>query len=108
RGQWILQLCKRSQYCRFRKGCRCHVGPRGHLTCLTIKGFWLAVTERSAYFYTFGNCFFFGYMQITTKAIVLSSLKYGDTSLIVRALTESDGLKSYLLKGVLSSKKGKA
>ncbi|MDC6362313.1 MULTISPECIES: DNA repair protein RecO [Flavobacteriaceae] len=46
-------------------------------------------------------------MQITTKAIVLSSLKYGDTSLIVRAFTESDGLKSYLLKGVLSSKKGK-
>jgi len=46
-------------------------------------------------------------MQVTTKAIVLSSLKYGDTSLIVRAFTESDGLKSYLLKGVLSSKKGK-
>lgn len=46
-------------------------------------------------------------MQTTTKAIVLSSLKYGDTSLIVRAFTESDGLKSYLLKGVLSSKKGK-
>lgn len=46
-------------------------------------------------------------MQITTKAIVLSSLKYGDTSLIVRAFTESDGVKSYLLKGVLSSKKGK-
>ncbi|WP_431111606.1 DNA repair protein RecO, partial [Winogradskyella poriferorum] len=46
-------------------------------------------------------------MQITTKAIVLSSLKYGDTSLIVRAFTESDGVKSYLLKGVLASKKGK-
>lgn len=46
-------------------------------------------------------------MQITTKAIVLSSLKYGDTSLIVRAFTESDGLKSYLLKGVFSSRKGK-
>lgn len=46
-------------------------------------------------------------MQITTKAIVLSSLKYGDTSLIVRAFTESDGLKSYLLKGVFSSGKGK-
>jgi len=46
-------------------------------------------------------------MQVTTKAIVLSSLKYGDTSLIVRAFTESDGLKSYLLKGVLASKKGK-
>ena len=46
-------------------------------------------------------------MQITTKAIVFSSLKYGDTSLIVRAFTASSGLKSYLLKGVLASKKGK-
>ncbi|WP_298792354.1 DNA repair protein RecO [uncultured Allomuricauda sp.] len=46
-------------------------------------------------------------MQVTTKAIVFSSLKYGDTSLIVKALTVSDGIKSYLLKGVLSSKKGK-
>lgn len=46
-------------------------------------------------------------MLLTTKAIVLSSLKYGDTSLIVRAYTFSDGLKSYLLKGVLTSKKGK-
>ncbi len=46
-------------------------------------------------------------MQITTKAIVLSSLKYGDTSLIVKAFTASSGLKSYLLKGVLTSKRGK-
>lgn len=46
-------------------------------------------------------------MQVTTKAIVLSSLKYGDTSLIVKAYTASDGLKSYLLKGVLTSKRGK-
>ena len=46
-------------------------------------------------------------MQVTTKAIVLSSLKYGDTSLIVKVFTASDGLKSYLLKGVLASKKGK-
>ncbi|MFS4492516.1 DNA repair protein RecO [Maribacter sp. 2308TA10-17] len=46
-------------------------------------------------------------MQVTTKAIVLTSLKYGDTSLITRAFTASDGLKSYLLKGVLASKKGK-
>src|SRR5690606_3541475 len=46
-------------------------------------------------------------MRTTTKALVLSSLKYGDSSLIVRALTESDGLKSYMLKGVLSSRKGK-
>jgi len=46
-------------------------------------------------------------MLVTTKAIVLSSLKYGDTSLIVKVYTATDGLKSYLLKGVLSSKKGK-
>lgn len=46
-------------------------------------------------------------MQVTTPAIVLSSLKYGDTSLIIKAFTASDGLKSYLLKGILTSKKGK-
>ncbi|WP_047417167.1 DNA repair protein RecO [Cellulophaga sp. Hel_I_12] len=46
-------------------------------------------------------------MQVTTKAIVLSSLKYGDTSLIVKAFTASDGIKSYLLKGVLASRRGK-
>lgn len=46
-------------------------------------------------------------MQVTTKAIILSSLKYGDTSLIVKAFTLSDGIKSYLLKGVLTSKRGK-
>ena len=46
-------------------------------------------------------------MQVTTKAIVLSAIKYGDTSLIVKLFTASDGLKSYLLKGVLASKKGK-
>lgn len=46
-------------------------------------------------------------MQTTTQAIVLSALKYGDTSLIVKAFTASDGLKTYLLKGVLTSKKGK-
>lgn len=46
-------------------------------------------------------------MRITTKAIILSSLKYGDTSLIVKAFTASDGLKTYLLKGVMGSRKGK-
>lgn len=46
-------------------------------------------------------------MQVTTKAIVLSALKYGDTSLIVKAFTASDGIKSYLLRGVLTAKKGK-
>jgi DNA repair protein RecO (recombination protein O) len=42
-----------------------------------------------------------------TKAIVLSSLKYGDSSLIVKCFTLNDGLKSYLIRGVLKSKKGK-
>ncbi|MGI9547618.1 MAG: DNA repair protein RecO, partial [Flavobacteriaceae bacterium] len=46
-------------------------------------------------------------MQVTTKAIVLSSLKFGDTSLIVKAFTLSDGLQTYLLKGILASKKAK-
>lgn len=46
-------------------------------------------------------------MQVTTKAIVLTSIKYGDTSLIVKIFTLSDGIKSYLLRGVLASKKGK-
>jgi len=46
-------------------------------------------------------------MQVTTSAIVLTSLKYGDTSLISKAYTASDGIKSYLLKGILASKKGK-
>ncbi|WP_335966258.1 DNA repair protein RecO [Galbibacter sp. PAP.153] len=46
-------------------------------------------------------------MIVTTRAIVLSAIKYGDTSLIVKLFTESDGVKSYMLKGVLSSKKGK-
>jgi DNA repair protein RecO (recombination protein O) len=43
----------------------------------------------------------------TTKAIVLNSLKYGDSSLIVKCFTESCGLKSYMIKGILSSKKTK-
>lgn len=46
-------------------------------------------------------------MQVTTKAIILSAIKYGDTSLIVKAFTASSGIKSYLLKGILASKKGK-
>ncbi len=44
---------------------------------------------------------------VNTKAIVLSSLKYGDTSLIVRCFTLQEGIKSYLIKGVLKAKKGK-
>ena len=43
---------------------------------------------------------------VTTKAIVLSSLKFSDTSLIVKCYTEIEGLKSYLIRGILKSKKG--
>lgn len=43
--------------------------------------------------------------EIETKAIVLSSLKYGDTSLIVSCYTEQLGLKSFIAKGVFSKKK---
>ncbi|SNR51723.1 DNA repair protein RecO [Lutibacter flavus] len=43
----------------------------------------------------------------TTKAIVISTIKYGDTSLIATCYTQSKGLKTYMLKGVLNSKKSK-
>ena len=43
----------------------------------------------------------------TTKAIVINSIKYGDTSLIATCYTENCGLKSYMLKGVLKAKKAK-
>jgi len=46
-------------------------------------------------------------MQETTKAIVFSSIKYGDTSLIVKAFTASSGIKTYLLKGILVSKRAR-
>ena len=41
----------------------------------------------------------------STKAIVINSIKYGDTSLITTCYTEKRGKKSYLLKGILKSKK---
>jgi len=44
---------------------------------------------------------------VTTKLIVLSSIKYGDSSLIVKCYTESDGLRSYFLKGILAKKKAR-
>lgn len=45
--------------------------------------------------------------MIETPALVISSIKYGDSSLITSCYTKYYGLKSYLLKGVLSSKKDK-
>ena len=44
-------------------------------------------------------------MLIATKAIVLSKLKYRETDLIVRCYTEHYGIVSFLLRGVLKSKK---
>lgn len=45
-------------------------------------------------------------MLIQTKAIVLTSLKYGDADLIVKCLTEH-GVKSYLLRSIFRSKSKK-
>ncbi|RMB59082.1 DNA repair protein RecO [Dokdonia sinensis] len=46
-------------------------------------------------------------MLVKTQAIVISALKYGEADLIVKCYTASSGLKSYLLRGILKSKKGK-
>jgi len=43
-------------------------------------------------------------MLVTTKGIVLHSLKYSETSIIVRIYTEACGLQSYLFKGIRSPK----
>lgn len=45
-------------------------------------------------------------MLVSTKAIVLSTIKFKDSSLIVKCYTQ-EGIKSYLLKGILSAKKAK-
>ncbi len=39
-----------------------------------------------------------------TKAIVLRSIKYGDTSLISTLFTEKQGIQTYIIQGVRSSK----
>lgn len=46
-------------------------------------------------------------MLVSTKAIVISKLKYRDNDLIIKCYTENFGVQSYLLRGVLKSKKGK-
>lgn len=43
-------------------------------------------------------------MRVTTKAIVISSLKYQDKSLIVKCFTQTDGLKSYFVHNAFSSR----
>lgn len=44
-------------------------------------------------------------MQVKTKALVVSAIKYQDKSLIVKCFTQSDGLKSYFVANAFSSKK---
>jgi DNA repair protein RecO (recombination protein O) len=46
-------------------------------------------------------------IMVTTKSNIFSAIKYGDTSLIVKAFTASDGIKSYLLMRGVSSRKRK-
>lgn len=44
-------------------------------------------------------------MLVKTKAIVLSSLKFQEKSLIVKCFTLSDGMKSYFVQNAFSAKK---
>ena len=46
-------------------------------------------------------------MLVSTEAISLNYVKYSETSIIVKCFTKSDGLKSYLLKVIRTSKKKK-
>jgi len=46
-------------------------------------------------------------MVITTNAIVISSVRFSEADLIVNCFTESSGMKGYLLRNVLKSRKGK-
>ena len=36
---------------------------------------------------------------VKTRAIVLNAIKYGDSSLVVKMLTEEEGLQSFMVKG---------
>lgn len=45
-------------------------------------------------------------MQISIHAIVISKIRYRDNDLIVKCYTDQLGIVSYMLKGVLKSKKG--
>jgi DNA repair protein RecO (recombination protein O) len=45
-------------------------------------------------------------MLVKTKAIVLHTLKYSDSSLIANCYTQEQGKQSFILKGILTAKKG--
>lgn len=46
-------------------------------------------------------------MLVKTNAIVISAVKYAEADLIVKCYTQKSGLKTYILRGILKSKKGK-
>jgi len=46
-------------------------------------------------------------MLVSTRAFVIATVKYAEADLIVTCFTEQYGLKTYLLRGVLKSRKGK-
>ncbi len=46
-------------------------------------------------------------MTVTTPALVFSTIKYAEADLIVSCYTKDFGIKKYLLRGVLKSRKGK-
>lgn len=46
-------------------------------------------------------------MIVSTKAIVLSKIKFKDNDLIVKCYTESKGVLSFMVKNAFSTKKGK-
>ncbi len=46
-------------------------------------------------------------MIINSPAIVVHSLRYSEADLIVSLFTKTDGIRKYLLRGILKSKKGK-
>jgi len=46
-------------------------------------------------------------MIVNSKAIVISALKYGEADLIVNLYSLESGLRTYMLRGILKSKKGK-
>ena len=46
-------------------------------------------------------------MVVNTNAIVISAIKYAEADLIVKCYTQTSGLKTYMLRGILKSRKGK-
>ena len=46
-------------------------------------------------------------MLVKTKAIVISSLKYNEKSLIVKCLTKSEGIKTYFINNAFTGKNNK-